>query len=71
MTCIHCGKHLDADRAEALAEMQKPMTCKSCSTETHCLCFMEYGHKTAGYLVRVGNDPEQRRLAKRAFQRDR
>ena len=71
MNCIRCGRQLDADRAEALAELNKPMTCMPCSTETHTVCFIEYGHKTAGTIVRVGTDKEQIRLASRAYRRAR
>jgi hypothetical protein len=69
--CMFCGVELDADRAEYLEETGRPKTCKFCSVEGHAVVLMEYGHKTAGTIVRVGTNPEQIRLASRAYRRAR
>lgn len=69
--CMYCGIQLDEDRAEYLEETGRPLTCKSCSPEGHAVVLMEYGHKTAGTIVRVGTDKEQIRLANRAYRRAR
>lgn len=71
MTCIHCGQELDPGRADFLAENSRPLVCMSCSSERPKVCFVSYDHKTAGHLVVVGNDPEQVRLATRAYKRQR
>lgn len=69
--CLFCNAPLDTDRAEYLEETGRPMTCKFCSFEGHAVVLMEYGHKTAGTIVRVGTNPEQIRLASRAYRRAR
>lgn len=69
--CTFCGAPIDADRLEYLTETGRPLTCKACSTEGHAVVLMEYGHKTAGTIVRVGTNPEQVRLASRAYRRAR
>ena len=71
MHCIRCGKEIDADRADALEAMGRQATCMPCSTETHKVVLMEYAHKTAGSVVVVGSNPEQIRLAQRAYRRAR
>lgn len=71
MTCSRCGADLDPDRAEFLRERQRPLTCMACSTEQPAVVFLDYSHKTAGSVVIVGSDPEQIRLARRAYARAR
>lgn len=67
--CMHCGVVLDSDRVEFLRESGRPCVCQSCSAETPKLTLMEYGHKTAGYLVVVGKGDEHKAL--RAYRRSR
>lgn len=67
--CMHCGVVLDPDRVEFLQESGRPCVCLSCSSETPKLTLMEYGHKTAGYLVIVGKGDEHKAL--RAYRRSR
>jgi hypothetical protein len=67
--CMHCGVVLDPDRVEFLRESGRPCVCLSCSSESPKLTLMEYGHKTAGYLVIVGKGDEQKAL--RAYRRSR
>jgi NAD-dependent SIR2 family protein deacetylase len=69
MQCIHCQTQLDPDRALFLAETGRPMVCQRCSGEGPRLTLMEYGHKTAGYLVVVPRGDEAK--AMRAFKRSR
>ncbi len=69
--CVFCGAEIAPERADFLRDVRKPMKCMSCSGERPKAVFMEYGHKTAGSLVVVGNDPEQIRLARRAYKRER
>lgn len=71
MTCNRCSSPVDNERANFLLECGKPVVCKSCSTEQPKVCFVDYAHKTAGSLVVVGNDPQQIRLAQRAYRRER
>jgi hypothetical protein len=71
MNCLRCGKTLDPERAEALFSMGRPGSCVTCSTEAPKVCFTAYDHKTAGHLVVVGSDPEQIRMATRAYRRAR
>lgn len=66
-----CGKVIDPDRAEFLKSTNRPLICQSCCTERPKLVLMDYSHKTAGAAVVVPEDPEQRRLALRAFHRSR
>lgn len=69
MRCIHCQTELDPDRAEFLSESGRPHVCQPCSGEEPRLTLMEYGHKTAGYLVVVPRGDEAK--AMRAFKRSR
>lgn len=71
MSCVNCNGYVDPERAEALTEFGKPVTCKGCSMDTPRVCFMDYSHKTAPSLVVVGNNPEQVRLASNAYRRRR
>ena len=67
--CRHCQTELDADRVEFLQETGRPCVCRFCSEESPRLTLMEYGHKTAGYLVIVGKGEERKAL--RAYRRSR
>jgi len=69
--CVFCGAEIAPERADFLRDVRRPMKCMSCSGERPKVCFTSYDHKTAGSLVVVGNDPEQIRLAKRAYRRER
>ena len=71
MNCIRCNREVDPDRVGALQSMNRPVTCLSCTSDTHKVVLMEYGHKTAGTAVVVGSNPEQIRLAQRAYRRAR
>ena len=68
MNCIKCDQPIPRERLEALPDTK---TCTACSTTQAYLTLMEYGHKTAGALVVVRSDPEQQRMAKRAYRRAR
>jgi hypothetical protein len=67
--CMHCGVTIDPDRVEFLRESGRPCVCQHCTAETPKLTLMEYGHKTAGYLVVVGKGDEHKAL--RAYKRSR
>jgi hypothetical protein len=67
--CMHCNAVLDRDRAEFLQDTGRPCVCPACTSETPRLTLMEYGHKTAGYLVVVGRGDERKAL--RAYRRSR
>lgn len=67
--CMHCGVEIDSDRVEFLVETGRPCVCQRCTTETPRLALMEYGHKTAGYLVVVPRGDEHKAL--RAHNRSR
>lgn len=67
--CMHCGTALDPERVEFLRETGRPCVCVQCSEESPKLTLMEYGHKTAGYLVIVGKGDEHKAL--RAYRRAR
>jgi hypothetical protein len=67
--CMHCNTVLDEDRVEFLRETGRPCVCPQCSAESPKLTLMEYGHKTAGYLVIVGKGDEHKAL--RAYRRSR
>jgi len=69
--CVLCGLEVDPDRADFLEGRKKPVKCMPCSGEQPNVVFLEYGHKTAGSVVIVGNNPEQIRLARRAYKRER
>jgi hypothetical protein len=68
MLCEKCKCLIPSERLEILPDTK---TCVNCSEVQKVTGFMEYGHKTAGYLVMMPDDPEQRRLAERAFKRER
>lgn len=69
--CILCGSEVDEFRAEFLIEKSRPVKCMGCSGEQPKFCLTTYDHKTAGHLVVVGTNPEQIRLAQRAYRRQR
>jgi hypothetical protein len=72
MNCRVCNQPIPEERVEALKEIGLPYdTCVSHSQVTKPVCLMSYDHKTAGALVRVPQDSESVRLAKRAFNRSR
>ena len=71
MTCSKCGSDVDPERAEYLESERRPVTCLQCSEVKPALVLFEYAHKTAGTAVVVGSDPEQIRLARRAYRRAR
>jgi hypothetical protein len=70
MKC-RCGDTIPKARVEFLRSTSRVLCCAKCSNEGKQMALMEYGHKTAGTLIRVPNDPEQRRRAMRAFRRSR
>jgi hypothetical protein len=67
--CMHCNVALDSERVEFLRDSGRPCVCVRCSEENPRLTLMEYGHKTAGYLVVVPRGDEQKAL--RAYKRSR
>jgi len=71
MQCIRCAAEIPAERAEFLRNSGRPERCLRCSGEPAKTVLFEYGHKTAGSAVVVGSDPEQVRLAQRAYRRAR
>lgn len=66
-----CGSEICPERLEFLQQRGRPLTCVKCSGEQPAVCLVEYGHKTASTVVIVGTDPEQVRLARRAYKRAR
>lgn len=69
MNCTGCGQPIDQERLEVLPHTT---TCVGCSKEPKVIGFMEYAHKTAGYVVFVReDDTESLRRAKRAYRRAR
>ena len=69
--CYFCEEEVNEDRAEFLIETKRKVTCMNCSTEQRVTGFMSYNHKTAPQLVILPEDPEIKRIAKRAFCRAR
>lgn len=69
--CIICSKEMPLERYEFLVETKRKVTCIGCSSEVKLEGFMDYNHKTAPQLVVLPNNPEIKRIAKRAFQRAR
>jgi hypothetical protein len=69
--CIVCNIEIPAERHEFLFETGRKITCLNCSAESKLEGFMDYNHKTAPQLVVLPQDPEIKRIAKRAFQRAR
>lgn len=70
-SCEKCHNPIPPDRLIFLIETNRPLVCLDCSQEKPKIVLMEYGHKTAGYPVVVGSDPESQRIAFRAFKRAR
>ncbi len=69
MKCASCGQDIDPERLEVLPNTR---TCVMCSKQPRNVVFMEYGHKTAGYIQIVnGSDVEGIRRAERAYKRAR
>jgi len=72
MNCVSCFGSVDRDRAEFLREYNRPMICRSCSTEKRMVGYMDYGHKTAPQLVMCSaNATETKRILDRANRRAR
>lgn len=77
MKCIHCDNQLDKDRTRFIEITGKFPTCVNCSKEQPVVSMMNYGHKTAGEVLIVPNNPngtnnaEFVRQAKRAYRRGR
>lgn len=67
--CMHCNAEIPSDRVEFLQSSGRPCVCINCTAESPKLTLMEYGHKTAGYLVVVGKGDEHKAL--RAYRRAR
>lgn len=67
--CMYCNTELDLDRVQFLLETSRPCVCLQCTEESPKLTLMEYGHKTAGYLVVVSKGDEHKAL--RAYRRSR
>lgn len=71
MICKYCDSDIPEGRIEFLLEYGKEITCIDCTKEVKQIGFMDYGHKTAPQLVILPEDPEIKRIAKRAFCRAR
>ena len=71
MFCKYCEADIPEARLEFLLECNKDITCIDCTREVKQTGFMDYGHKTAPQLVILPEDPEIKRIAKRAFCRAR
>jgi DNA-directed RNA polymerase subunit RPC12/RpoP len=69
--CCSCGEEVDFERADFLISTNRKITCLDCSSEVKVTGFMDYNHKTAPQLVILPEDPEIKRIAKRAFCRAR
>lgn len=71
MYCIVCNQKLQDERFQFLLDLNKPITCTEHSNETKKLALMDYGHKTAGTIVVLPDDPEAQRKAFRVYRRSR
>jgi hypothetical protein len=69
LACLYCRSEIPTERAGFLMDTGRPLVCVSCSAERPTMALMEYGHKTAGYLVIVPRGEEGRAL--RAYKRSR
>jgi hypothetical protein len=70
--CRYCQSVIDNDRLEFLAEFNRLMVCKDCSTEQRAVGYMDFAHKTAPSLVMVpANAKETIRILERANRRAR
>jgi len=66
--CEVCKKQIPEERLEALPDTWR---CVKCSNETKTQGVVEYGHKTAGVILILPKDSEQRRQVLRAYRRAR
>lgn len=66
--CRKCHQKIPEGRLEAVPDAT---TCVGCSDVQKVKGLMDYGHKTAGAIVMLPDDPEQQRLAFRAYRRAR
>lgn len=66
--CCKCNKAIHPDRLEAVPDTT---TCVGCSDVKKVKGLMDYGHKTAGAIVMLPDDPEQQRMAFRQYRRAR
>lgn len=71
MKCIVCNIPISDERFSFLVDCRKPITCTEHSQETKKLALMDYGHKTAGTVVILPDDPEAQRRAFRVYHRSR
>lgn len=71
MNCIKCFADVPFGRYEFLLETNRELTCIKCSAESKRTGYMDFNHKTAPQLVVLPEDPEIKRIAKRAFCRAR
>jgi len=75
--CIDCQEDFPDERLEILQEKGWPLRCVKCSKVQPKVSFMIYGHKTAGEVIVIPNqpdgthNPELIRQAERAFKRSR
>lgn len=68
MNCEVCGGEIPPERLELLPGTTR---CVLHSNASRVEGLLDYGHKTAPSLVILPNDPEQKRIARRAFRRAR
>lgn len=71
MSCTICSKEIPIERYEFLVETGRNITCIECSSEPKKTGLMDFNHKTAPQLVILPDDPEIKRIARRAFCRSR
>lgn len=71
MNCSVCQKEIQKERLEFLLETARQITCIFCANESKKTGFMDFNHKTAPQLVILPEDPEIKRIARRAFCRSR
>lgn len=69
--CYYCSDEIPSEREEFLVSTNRKLTCVECSSEVKLTGFMDFNHKTAPQLVILPEDPEIKRIAKRAFCRAR
>lgn len=68
MNCLVCNSQIPQERLDIFPNCS---TCANCSNVTRTIGLMDYAHKTAPQLVILPNNPEQQRIAFRAFKRAR
>jgi len=71
MNCSVCNKEVLKERYEFLLETKRKIICLSCANEPKRTGLMDFNHKTAPQLVILPEDPEIKRIARRAFCRSR